>query len=193
MTLHRRDPAHRSSQTGTARERTCPFPGIVGAAARKPTGLNPLQTEIDNRGQAWLADWLATLLERRDRPLTPAQAKRLQEVVRQNAGADHAGLRNWSDFASLLVSTDDDDDLFERMQEWTETGRYGWIFGANPQDSFSLGGEVSGFDLTGILDSESERERMAVLSYLFRRVERVIEDRRPTVRCRERQTRAPLP
>lgn len=149
--------------------------------AGKPTGLNPLQTEIDNRGQAWLADWLATLLERRDRPLTPVQTNRLQEVVRQNAGADHAGLRNWSDFASLLVSTDDDGDLFERMQEWTETGRYGWIFGANPQDSFSLGGEVSGFDLTGILDSESERERMAVLSYLFRRVERVIEDRRPTV------------
>ena len=149
--------------------------------AGKPTGLNPLQTEIDNRGQAWLADWLATLLERRDRPLTPVQTNRLQEVVRQNAGADHAGLRNWSDFASLLVSTDDDGDLFERMQEWTETGRYGWIFGANAEDSFSLGGEVSGFDLTGILDSESERERMAVLSYLFRRVERVIEDRRPTV------------
>ena len=37
------------------------------------------------------------------------------------------------------------------------------------------------FDLTGILDSESERERMAVLSYLFRRVERVIEDRKPTI------------
>ena len=101
--------------------------------------------------------------------------------MRQNAGADHAGLRNWSDFASLLVSTDDDGDLFERMQEWTETGRYGWIFGANTEDSFSIDGEVAGFDLTGILDSESERERMAVLSYLFRRVERVIEDRKPTI------------
>ncbi|ALI55820.1 Type IV secretory pathway, VirB4 component [Celeribacter marinus] len=38
-----------------------------------------------------------------------------------------------------------------------------------------------GFDLTGILDSENEKERMAVLSYLFRRVERVIEDRKPTL------------
>ncbi len=38
-----------------------------------------------------------------------------------------------------------------------------------------------GFDLTGILDSEAEKERMAVLSYLFRRVEREIEDRRPTI------------
>jgi len=149
--------------------------------AGRPTGLNPLQTEIDARGQAWLADWLASLLERRDRPLTPVQTNRLQEVVRQNASAGNAGLRNWSDFASLLVSTDDDGDLFERMQEWTAEGRYGWIFGANAQDTFSLDGDVSGFDLTGILDSESERERMAVLSYLFRRVERVIEDRKPTI------------
>ncbi len=149
--------------------------------AGRPTGLNPLQTEIDVRGQAWLADWLASLLERRDRPLTPIQTNRLQEVVRQNASAGHAGLRNWSDFASLLVSTDDEGDLFERMQEWTAEGRYGWIFGANAEDSFSIDGDVAGFDLTGILDSESERERMAVLSYLFRRVERVIEDRKPTI------------
>lgn len=149
--------------------------------AGRPTGLNPLQTEIDVRGQAWLADWLASLLERRDRPLTPVQTNRLQEVVRQNASAGHAGLRNWSDFASLLVSTDDEGDLFERMQEWTAEGRYGWIFGANAEDNFSIDGDVAGFDLTGILDSESERERMAVLSYLFRRVERVIEDRKPTI------------
>ncbi|CUH81711.1 type IV secretion system protein B4 [Tropicibacter naphthalenivorans] len=149
--------------------------------AGRPTGLNPLQTEIDVRGQAWLADWLASLLERRDRPLTPVQTNRLQEVVRQNASAGHATLRNWSDFASLLVSTDDEGDLFERMQEWTAEGRYGWIFGANAEDSFSIDGDVAGFDLTGILDSESERERMAVLSYLFRRVERVIEDRKPTI------------
>lgn len=149
--------------------------------AGRPTGLNPLATEIDLRGQAWLADWLAALLERPEQPLSPVQTNRLQEVVRQNAGARDARLRNWSDFASLLVSTDDDGDLFERMQEWCGNGRYSWIFGAGTQDSFEIGGEVSGFDLTGILDSESPRERMAVLSYLFRRVERVIEDRRPTV------------
>ncbi|MBF6787597.1 type IV secretion system protein B4, partial [Acinetobacter baumannii] len=69
----------------------------------------------------------------------------------------------------------------ERIHEWTETGRYGWIFGQTRADTFSLEGEVVGFDLTGILDRESERERMAVLSYLFRRVERLIEDRRPTI------------
>ncbi|WP_179381334.1 VirB4 family type IV secretion/conjugal transfer ATPase [Jannaschia marina] len=149
--------------------------------AGEPTGLNPLRTEIDERGQAWLADWMAALIHRQDKPLSPSQTNRIQEVVRQNANAVRDDLRNWSDLASLFASTDDGGDLHERVQEWTATGRYGWIFGQNAEDTFSLEGDVVGFDLTGILDSESEKERMAVLSYLFRRVERKIEDRKPTI------------
>lgn len=145
-----------------------------------PTGLNPLWLETDERGQAWLADWLVALLTRPDRPLSPVQTNRINEVVRQNADAT-PHLRNWTDLASLFASADDGGDLHERILEWTEAGRYGWIFGQSRQDTFSLEGDVMGFDLTGILDSESEKERMAVLSYLFRRVERLIEDRRPTV------------
>jgi type IV secretion system protein VirB4 len=149
--------------------------------AGQATGLNPLRTEIDAGGIAWLSDWLGALLHRSDKPLTPAQTNRIQEVVRQNAGAADPALRNWSDFASLFVSADDGGDLHERLLEWTAEGRYGWIFGESLEDSFSLRGDVVGFDLTGILDSESEKERMAVLSYLFRRIEREIEDRRPTI------------
>jgi len=149
--------------------------------AGQATGLNPLWTETDARGIAWLADWLGSLLHRADKPLTPAQTNRIQEVVRQNATAASPELRNWRDFASLFVSTDDDGDLHQRLLEWTEDGRYGWIFGQRLEDTFSLEGDVVGFDLTGILDSESEKERMAVLSYLFRRIEREIEDRRPTI------------
>jgi len=149
--------------------------------AGETTGLNPLRTEIDRRGQAWLSDWLATLLHRLDKPLTPVQINRIQDVVRQNAQAADPALRNWQDLASLFVAGADEGDLFERIQEWTAEGRCGWIFGQSAEDTFSLAGDVVGFDLTGILDSESEKERMAVLSYLFRRIERVIEDRRPTL------------
>ncbi|KQI67656.1 type IV secretion system protein B4 [Loktanella sp. 3ANDIMAR09] len=149
--------------------------------AGQPTGLNPLWTETDARGTAWLSDWLTTLLYRADKPLTPAQTNRIQEVVRQNAQATNPALRNWRDFASLFVSTDDGGDLHQRLLEWTEDGRYGWIFGQSLEDTFSLKGDVVGFDLTGILDSEADKERLAVLSYLFRRVEREIEDRRPTI------------
>ena len=149
--------------------------------AGEPTGLNPLWVETDVRGQAWLADWLGALMNRDDRPLSPHQSNRIQEVVRQNATATDEDLRNWDDLASLVASTDDGGDLRERLQEWTADGRYGWIFGRTQEDTFSLEGDMVGFDLTGVLDSESAKERMAVLSYLFRRIERVIEDRKPTV------------
>ena len=149
--------------------------------AGSATGLNPLQTETDERGQAWLSDWLAALIHRSDKPLSPGQTNIIQEVIRQNASATDAGLRNWSDLASLFVSAYDGGDLHERLREWTAEGRYGWIFGQGVEDTFSLDGDMVGFDLTGILDSDSEKERMAVLSYIFRRVERVIEDRKPTL------------
>ena len=146
-----------------------------------PTGLNPLWTEIDSRGIAWLADWFGTLLHREDKPLTPAQTNRIMECVRQNAQATDPGLRNWQNFASLFMSMDDEGDLNQRVLEWAAKGRFGWIFGHSLEDTFSLDGDMVGFDLTGILDSESDKERMAVLSYLFRRIERKIEDRRPTI------------
>lgn len=149
--------------------------------AGEATGLNPLWTEVDERGQAWLSDWLGALIRRPDKPLTPAQTNTILNVVRQNASVPDMNLRNWDDLASLFVSADDEGDLHERFHEWTADGRFGWIFGMTREDTFSLEGDVVGFDLTGVLDSESEKERMAVLSYLFRRVERVIEDRKPTI------------
>jgi len=145
------------------------------------TGLNPLRTEVDDRGQAWLSDWMATILSRPEKPLTPIQTNWIREVVRQNAEALNPALQTWDQFASLMVSADDGGDLHQRLQEWTESGRYGWIFGMSREDTFSLEGDVVGFDLTGILDAEGDKERMAVLSYLFRRVERLIEDRRRTI------------
>ncbi len=146
-----------------------------------PTGLNPLWTEVDKRGIAWLSDWFGSLLYREDKPLTPAQTNRIVECVRQNAQATDPNLRDWQNFASLFMSMDDDGDLNQRVLEWAEKGRFGWIFGHSLEDTFSLDGDLVGFDLTGILDSESDKERMAVLSYLFRRIERKIEDRRPTI------------
>ena len=147
----------------------------------EPTGLNPLVTQIDASGQAWLSDWLAALLEGAGEPLTPVQAARLQDAVRQNAGAGDAALRNWDDLASLTVSADDGGDLRRRLGEWCAGGRHGWVFGTSRSDDLDLSAEVTGFDLTGVLDAEGPRERMAVLSYLFRRVEQLIDDRRPTI------------
>lgn len=148
--------------------------------AGEPTGLNPLSTETDVEGQAWLNEWLLSLFVREGQDYTPQQRAKAQDIIRQNAEAT-PDLRNWDDLASLFASSDDKGDMQQRALEWAADGRYGWIFGQNLEDTFSLDGDFVGFDLTGILDDSSERERMAVLSYLFRRVERTLKDLKPTL------------
>jgi type IV secretion system protein VirB4 len=143
-----------------------------------PTGLNPLATETDARGQAWLSDWLTTLMSRNG-SLNGDQARQLQLAIRQNADADKS-LQNFRSFEQLFQSLDDDDELQSRIGEWNTGGRFGWVFddAAEGQD-IHVDGDIVGFDMTEILDMDTERT--AVLSYIFRQIERVVEDRKPTI------------
>ena len=145
----------------------------------KPTGLNPLWVETDPEGIDWMTDWLTRIIAP-DGSLTSMQTRAILENVRRNAESDKP-LRRWDTFTKLFAAADDDGDLQSRLGEWADGGRFGWVFGQTLEDSFSLDGEVMGFDLTQILDSQSERERMAVLSYIFRRIERQLKDRRRTI------------
>lgn len=148
--------------------------------AGEKTGLNPLSVETDAHGVNWLADWLGLLLSGSDKDLTPSQTNAIGNAVRQNAEADEK-LQNWKEFGTLLNVGKEGSDLYDRFTEWMEGGRYGWIFGESKADALSLEGDCIGYDLTGVLDSENNRERMAVLSYLFHRIERLIKDKRKTI------------
>jgi len=143
-----------------------------------PTGLNPLATETDSRGQAWLSDWLTTLLSRSG-DLNGEQARHLQLAIRQNAEADEE-LQNFHGFEQLFRSLDDDDELQSRVAEWNTGGRFGWLFEeADHGKELNVSGDVVGFDMTELMDMDTERT--AVLSYIFRQIERVVEDRKPTI------------
>lgn len=143
-----------------------------------PTGLNPLATETDARGRAWLADWLSTLLSRTGQ-LSGEQARHLQTAIRQNAEAPE-GLQTFSGFEQLFRSLDDEGELQARVAEWTPAGRFGWVFEEREDNrDLRIKDEIVGFDMTEILDMDTERT--AVLSYIFRQIERVVEDRKPTI------------
>ncbi|WP_458792584.1 VirB4 family type IV secretion/conjugal transfer ATPase [Yoonia sp. MH D7] len=144
-----------------------------------PTGLNPLWVETDDEGTAWLTDWLANILSPNDE-LSPLQTRSILENVRRNASAAPS-LRRWDTFAKQFASTDDEGLVQTRVSEWAKGGRFGWVFGETVEDTFSLDGDVVGFDLTQILDAQSDRERTAVLSYIFRRIERKMRDRKRTI------------
>lgn len=141
------------------------------------TGFNPFNTETDDRGAAWLTDWLMDILARH-KPLDTTQTVAVNAAVNQIVAAQE-GLRNFKGLESLVTSTDDDGELLARVKEWTEKGRYGWLFSKQSETPISIGEDVLGIDMSEILDLETERS--ALLAYLFRRVERVIEDRKPTM------------
>ena len=146
--------------------------------AGKSTGLNPFNTESDDRGAAWLNDWLKALAESRNRPLDAQQIESLNNAVSGNQHADLA-LQNFSSFRSQLRSTDDDGDLYTRFSQWDLGGQYGWLFDGKGQDSLAFDNIVTAFDLTEIFDQDVIRT--AWLSYVFRRIERLVEDEHPTL------------
>lgn len=147
--------------------------------AGRPTGLNPLATEAEERGEAWLLDWLVALLESRSGPMTPLQSEALKSAIAQN-GKAREGLRNFKSFQELFGDVGDGLDLAQRLREWGPDGRYGWVFGEakEPVVDFTSH-DVTAVDLTEILNLGTERT--AILGYLFRRIEMLIEERRPTL------------
>ncbi|MGL4280603.1 MAG: VirB4 family type IV secretion system protein, partial [Albidovulum sp.] len=141
------------------------------------TGFNPFMTETDARGAAWLTDWLTDILARH-RPLETAQTVALNEAVRRIVEAGES-LRTFDGLVSLVAATDDGGDLVERVREWARDGRFGWLFSRPTRHPIAIGETVLGIDMTELLDQDAERS--ALLAYLFRRIERVVEDRRPTI------------
>lgn len=147
--------------------------------AGRPTGLNPLATEAGERGEAWLLDWLVSLLESRSGAMTPLQSEAIKSAIAQN-GKARAGLRNFRAFQELFGDVGDGLDLAQRLAEWGPGGRYGWVFGeANEPVVDFESHDVTAVDLTEILDLGTERS--AILGYLFRRIEMLIEEKRPTL------------
>ncbi|WP_299912910.1 zonular occludens toxin domain-containing protein [uncultured Paracoccus sp.] len=145
--------------------------------AGEPTGLNPLATEHGPRGEAWLMDWLATLVERGHDVLSPHQADSLKHAVRQNGQAAQ-GLRTFEHFITLIGDARDDRALATRIAEWGPEGRYNWVFGKADKPVVDFDGlDVLGIDLTEILSLPTERS--ALLSYIFRRLELMFEARQP--------------
>ena len=102
----------------------------------------------------------------------------MQRAVEQNAAASPQ-LRSFQSFETLFRALDDDGELQARIAEWSPGGRFGWVFADAGASAIDVSGDTHGFDMTEILDMATER--MAVLAYVFRLIERQVEDRRPTV------------
>ncbi|WP_245449244.1 DUF87 domain-containing protein [Ensifer sp. NM-2] len=142
------------------------------------TNFNPMRAESDARGVAWLIDWLSALAQNDGPKLTPVQLQALSDAANANATADPR-LQNFEEFRSQLRATDDDGDLYTRLGRWDDTGQFSWLFGGRSKDPLAFNSHITAFDLTEIFDNDIVRT--AWLSYVFRRIERLVEDEQPTL------------
>lgn len=142
------------------------------------TGFNPFESESDERGAAWLTDWLEAMLKPKDGELTPVQIAALAKASQDNKAATK-NLQTISHFRSQLRAVDDKKDLHTRIGRWDNGGQFAWLFDGKGRDSLTFKNDIVGFDLTEIFDNDDVRT--AWLSYVFRRIERTVEDERPTL------------
>ena len=142
------------------------------------TGFNPFEAESDERGAAWLTDWLEAMLKPKGGELTPTQIEALAKASRDNAKAAK-NLQTISHFRSQLRAVDDNKDLHTRIGRWDKGGQFEWLFNGKGKDSLNFDNDIVAFDLSEIFDNDDVRT--AWLSYVFRRIERVVEDERPTL------------
>lgn len=142
------------------------------------TGFNPFEAESDERGAAWLTDWLEAMLKPKGGELSPIQIEALAKATRDNSQAA-ANLQTISHFRTQLRAVDDKKDLHTRLGRWDKGGQFEWLFNGKGKDSLNFDNDIVGFELSEIFDNEEVRT--AWLSYVFRRVERIVEDERPTL------------
>jgi type IV secretion system protein VirB4 len=142
------------------------------------TGFNPFEAESDERGAAWLTDWLEAMLRPKDGELSPVQIDALAKATRDNAKAAK-NLQTISHFRTQLRAVDDGKDLHTRIGRWDKGGQFEWLFNGKGKDSLSFENDIVAFDLSEIFDNDDVRT--AWLSYVFRRIERIVEDERPTL------------
>jgi len=142
------------------------------------TGFNPFEAESDERGAAWLTDWLEAMLKPKESDLSPVQIEALAKACRDNAKATR-NLQTISHFRSQLRAVDDGKDLHTRLGRWDSGGQFEWLFNGKGRDGLSFDNDITAFDLSEIFDNDDVRT--AWLSYVFRRIERIVEDERPTL------------
>lgn len=142
------------------------------------TGFNLFEAESDERGAAWLTDWLEAMLKPKEGELAPVQIEALAKACRDNSKAAK-NLQTISHFRTQLRAVDDGKDLHTRLGRWDKGGQFEWLFNGEGADSLNFDNDVVAFDLSEIFDNDDVRT--AWLSYVFRRIERIVEDERPTL------------
>lgn len=140
----------------------------------KPSGLAPLKALSDKPADIeFLKALIRALVVDPGHGLTPDQERRLEMAV-QTVLSLPQELRSFRELRAFLGQADPDGPG-ARLDKWCQGESLGWVLD-NDADCLMTDARFIGFDVTAFLDDPVTRG--PILSYLFHRIERLLDGRR---------------
>lgn len=142
--------------------------------AGEPSGLAPLKALTTAPADVeFLKELVKALVLEEGRDMLPEQERRLELGVRSVLSLP-AVARSFSELRAFLGQSDPEGPG-AKLDKWCKGGALGWVLD-NDEDRVSLDAPFLGFDVTAVLDDPVTRG--PILSYLFHRVESLLDGRR---------------
>lgn len=142
--------------------------------AGKPSGLAPLKALSNAPGDvAFLQALVRALIVEPGQSLPPEQERRLELGIR-SVLALPPEVRSFGELRAFLGQSDLQGPG-ARLDKWCKGASLGWVLD-NDADSIALDAAFLGFDVTAVLDDAVTRG--PILSYLFHRIEQLLDGRR---------------
>lgn len=140
----------------------------------EPTGLAPLKALSDKPADIeFVKELVKALVLEPGKEMQPEQERRLELGVRAVLALPPE-TRSFSELRAFLGQADPEGPG-ARLDKWCRDGALGWVLD-NDADRVSLDAPFLGFDVTAVLDDPVTRG--PILSYLFHRVESLLDGRR---------------
>lgn len=138
----------------------------------KPTGFNPLQCENTPGNVQYICGLIKLLTNKQN--CSPSEDDDILRAVHSIMDTP-INLRTFTNLRTCFPNLGDDS-IYSKLKKWTGDGSLGWVFD-NPRDLVEFkNSTVIGFDYTDLIDMPEIRS--AVISYLIKRMEELIDGRR---------------
>ncbi len=139
-----------------------------------PTGCAPLKgLELTPENKIFLSRWIRKLVSADMREPTVTEIHDIAVAI--DGLADLPDEQRSIGSLRAFLNNTDPDGIAARLRRWERGGPLGWVFD-NDRDEIGIGAKFLGYDMTDFLDNEEVRTPL--MSYLFHRVEQLIDGRR---------------
>ncbi len=145
----------------------------------KPTGCAPLKAlDLTPENKVFLATWVGKLVGSGTRELSVTELRDIAAAI--DGLADLSVEQRTIGALRTFLDNTNPEGTAARLRRWERGGPLGWVFD-NPSENIGLGelgvgGNMVGYDMTDFLDNEEIRTPL--MTYLFHRVEQLIDGRR---------------